>query len=116
MSYEERVKKVRELAGDYNKTVASFNLERALFNSARSKSRENIQQLLESLSLGDVHVAINSGGYITMARTGLREECLYKYPLFDYGYLNGDSNKIFKDIIEELLLRITSTMSSTTWC
>ncbi len=116
MTYEERVKRVRRLAGDYNTTVTSFNLEKALRASTCNTAVEKMKQLLESLSIGDVHISINSDGYIIMARTGLKEECLYKYPLFSYSYLNGDSDKIFRDIIEELLLRITSTMSSMLWC
>ena len=116
MTYEESVKRVRKLAGDYNTIVANFNLEKALHASTCNAAIEKMKQLLESLSLGDVHITINSGGYITMARTSLKEECLYKYPLFSYSYLNGDSSKIFKDTIEELLLRITSTMSSMLWC
>ena len=116
MTYEERVKRVRRLAGNYNATVASFNLEKALRASTCNTAVEKMKQLLESLSIGDVHISINSGGYIVMARTGLKEECLYKYPLFSYSYLNGDSDKIFRGVIEELLLRITSTMSSMLWC
>lgn len=116
MTYRERVKRVRRLAGNYNTIVTSFNLEKALRISTCNAAVEKMKQLLESLSLGDVHISLNSGGYIIMARTGLKEECLYKYPLFSYGYLNGDSNKIFRDVIEELLLRITSTMSSMLWC
>ena len=116
MTYEERVKRVRRLAGNYNTTVASFNLEKALRASTCNTAVEKMKQLLESLSIGDVHISINSGGYIIMARTGLKEECLYKYPLFSYSYLNGDSDKIFRGVIEELLLRITSTMSSMLWC
>ena len=116
MTYEESVKRVRKLAGDYNTIVANFNLEKALHASTCNTAIEKMKQLLESLSLGDVHITINSGGYITMARTSLKEECLYKYSLFSYSYLNGDSKKIFRDTIEELLLRITSTMSSMLWC
>ena len=116
MTYEERVKRVRRLAGNYNTTVASFNLEKALRASTCNTAVEKMKQLLESLSIGDVHISINSGGYIIMARTGLKEECLYKYPLFSYSYLNGDSDKIFRGVIEELLLRITSIMSSMLWC
>ena len=116
MTYEERVKRVRKLAGDYNTIVANFNLEKALHVSTCNTAIEKMKQLLESLSLGDVHISINSGGYITMARTSLKEECLYKYSFFSYSYLNGDSSKIFRDTIEELLLRITSTMSSMLWC
>ena len=116
MTYEEHVKRVRKLAGNYNMIVANFNLEKALRTSTCNAAVEKMKQLLESLSIGDVHISLNSGGYIIMARTGLKEECLYKYPLFSYSYLNGDSDKIFRDVIEELLLRITSTMSSMLWC
>ena len=116
MTYEEHVKRVRKLAGNYNMIVANFNLEKALRTSTCNAAVEKMKQLLESLSIGDVHISLNSGGYIIMARTGLKEECLYKYPFFSYGYLNGDSDKIFRDVIEELLLRITSTMSSMLWC
>lgn len=116
MTYEEEVKRVRRLAGNYNTIVADFNLEKALRISTCNAAVEEMKQLLESLSLGDVHISLNSGGYIIMARTGLKEECLYKYPLFSYSYLNGDSDKIFRDVIEELLLKITSTMSSMLWC
>ena len=116
MTYRERVKRVRRLAGNYNTIVANFNLEKALRISTCNAAVEKMKQLLESLSIGDVHISINSGGYIIMSRTGLKEECLYKYPLFSYGYLNGDSSKIFRDVIEELLLRISSTMSSMLWC
>lgn len=116
MTYEEHVKRVRKLAGNYNMIVANFNLEKALRTSTCNAAVEKMKQLLESLSIGDVHISLNSGGYIIMARTGLKEECLYKYPLFSYSYLNGDSDKIFRDVIEELLLKITSTMSSMLWC
>lgn len=116
MTYEEHVKRVRKLAGNYNMIVANFNLEKALRTSTCNAAVEKMKQLLESLSIGDVHISLNSGGYIIMARTGLKEECLYKYPFFSYSYLNGDSDKIFRDVIEELLLRITSTMSSMLWC
>lgn len=116
MTYEEHVKRVRKLAGNYNMIVANFNLEKALRASTCNAAVEKMKQLLESLSIGDVHISLNSGGYIIMARTGLKEECLYKYPFFSYSYLNGDSDKIFRDVIEELLLRITSTMSSMLWC
>ena len=46
MTYEERVKRVRELAGDYDKVIANFDLEKALYNSMRSTAVENLQQLL----------------------------------------------------------------------
>lgn len=116
MTYEEHVKRVRKLAGNYNAIVANFNLEKALHASTCNAAIEKMKQLLESLSLGDVHISINSGGYIIMAGKGLKEECLYKHSLFSYSYLNGDSDKIFRGVIEELLLRITSTMSSMLWC
>ena len=113
MSYEEMVKKVRELAGDYNKTVADYNLERALFNSARSKFRESIQQLLESVSLGDIKVSVNDGGYLIATRDNWETtECLYKFSFFSYEYLRGDAEKLLKCVVEESLLRIAARMST----
>ena len=107
------VKKVRELAGDYNKTVADYNLERALFNSARSKFRESIQQLLESLSLGDIKVSINDGGYLIATRDNWETtECLYKFSFFSSEYLHGDTERILKSVLEESLLRIAARMST----
>ena len=109
MSYEERVKKVRELAGDYNKTVASFNLERALFNSARSKFRESIRQPLESLSLGDIKISISDGGYLIATKDNWETtECLYKFS----EYLHGDIEKMLKSVVEESFLRIAYRMST----
>ena len=113
MSYEERVKKVRELAGDYNKIVTDFNLERALFNSARSKFRESIQQLLESISLGDIKVSVSDGGYLIATKDNWETtECLYKFSFFSYEYLHGDTEKMLKCVVEESLLRIAARMST----
>lgn len=113
MSYEERVKKVRELAGDYNKIVTDFSLERALFNSARSKFRDSIRQLLESLSLGDIKISISDGGYLIVTRDNWETtECLYKFSFFSYEYLHGDIEKMLKCVVEESLLRIAARMST----
>lgn len=113
MSYEERVKKVRELAGDYNKIVADFNLERALFNSARSKFRESARQPLESISLGDIKVSVSDGGYLIVTKDNWETtECLYKFSFFSYDYLHGDSEKMLKCVVEESLLRIAARMST----
>ena len=113
MSYEERVKKVRELAGDYNKTVADYSLERALLNSARSKFRESIQKLLESISLGDIKVSVSDGGYLIATKDNWETtECLYKFSFFSYEYLHGDTEKMLKCVVEESLLRIAARMST----
>ena len=113
MTYEERVTRIRELAGDYNKIVNDFNLERALYNSVRSKFRESIQQLLEPLSLGDIKVSINDGGYLIATRDNWETtECLYKFSFFSSEYLHGDTERILKSVLEESLLRIAARMST----
>lgn len=113
MTYEERVTRIRELAGDYNKIVNDFNLERALFNSARSKFKESIQQLLEPLSLGDIKISINDGGYLIATKDNWETtECLYKFSFFSYTYLRGDTEKMLKCVVEESLLRIAARMST----
>ena len=113
MSYEERVKKVRELAGDYNKTVADYNLEKALLYSARSKFRDSIRQLLESLSLGDIKISMSDGGYLIATKDNWETtECLYKFSFFSYEYLHGDTEKMLKCVVDESLLRIAARMST----
>lgn len=112
MTYEERVNKITELAGDYNKIVADFNLEKALYSSIRSTSDENLRQLLESLSLGDLHISISNGGYLTATKDGWgAEECLYKYSFFSYRHPSGDAEETLKDALGELLLRLISSIA-----
>ena len=112
MTYEERVNKITELAGDYNKIIADFNLEKALYNSIRSTADENLRQLLESLSLGDLHISITNGGYLTATKDGWgAEECLYKYSFFSYRHPSGDAEETLKDALGELLLRLISSIA-----
>ena len=108
MSYDDRVKKVLELAGDYNGTITSFNLEKALYSSTCNKAREEIRQLVESLSLGDIKLSVNIGGYLIATKDDWgTEECLYKYSFFNSSFLNGDAENLFKSVLEESLLRAT---------
>ena len=112
MTYEERVNKITELAGDYNTIIADFNLEKALYNSIRSTSDENLRQLLESLSLGDLHISLNRGGYLTVTKDGWgEEECLYKYSFFSYRHPSGDAEETLKDALGETLLRLISSIA-----
>lgn len=112
MTYEERVNKIIELAGDYNKIIADFSLEKALYSSIRSTSDENLRQLLESLSLGDLHISLNRGGYLTATKDGWgAEECLYKYSFFSYRHPSGDAEETLKDALGELLLRLISSIA-----
>ena len=112
MTYEERVNKIMELAGDYNKIIADFNLEKALYSSIRSTADESLRQLLESLSLGDLHISINNGGYLTATKDGWgAEECLYKYSFFSYRHPSGDAEETLKDALGELLLRLISSIA-----
>lgn len=112
MTYEERVNKIIELAGDYNKIIADFSLEKALYNSIRSTADESLRQLLESLSLGDLHISLNRGGYLTVTKDGWgAEECLYKYSFFSYRHPSGDAEETLKDALGELLLRLISSIA-----
>lgn len=113
MSYDDSVKKVLELAGNYNETISSFNLERVLFLNTSNKVREELKQLIESLSLGNIKLSLNTGGYLTATKDTWAEECLYTYSFFNNSFLNGDIEKIFKRILEESLLRATLKGTST---
>ena len=116
MSYDDRVKKVLELAGDYNGTITSFNLEKALYANTCNKAKEEIRQLVESLSLGDIKLSVNSGGYLTATKDTWGEDCLYKYSFFSNSFLNGDVEKIFKSVLQESLLRVILKGTGTGMC
>ena len=112
MTYEDRVNKIIELAGDYNKIIADFSLEKALYSSIRSTADESLRQLLESLSLGDLHISVDNEGHLTVTKDGWgAEECLYKYSFFSYRHPNGDAEEILKDALGELLLRLISNVA-----
>lgn len=107
MTYEERVKRVRELAGDCDSIVASFELEKVLHDNTRNTANKSLQQLIRSLSLGDIRISTDSDGHITVTKDGWEvEECLYRYSLLGPGYISGDAEKTFRDTLEELLLRL----------
>lgn len=113
MTYEERVARIIELAGDYNKTVNDFNRERALFESARSKFKEDVQKPLESLSLGDIKFAIGNGGYLAATRNNWETTvCVYKFSFFCNEYLLNDTEKLLNNALEESLLKIAANMST----
>ncbi len=112
MTYEERVKRVRELAGDYNSIIANFDLEKVLYNNIRSTANKSLQQLIGSLSLGDIHILADSDGHLAVTKDDWEvEECLYRYKLLDSGYMGGDAEKIFRDTLEELLLRLITNIA-----
>lgn len=112
MTYEERVERVRELAGDYDSIVANFELEKALHNNIRNTANKSLQQLIESLSLGDIRISADSDGHLTVAKDDWEvEECLYRYAFLGPGYIGGDAEKIFRDTLEELLLRLITNIA-----
>lgn len=113
MTYEEKVKRVIELAGDYNKIVNDFNQERALFESARSKFKKDVQQPLEPLSLGNIKFSIGNGGYLFATRDNWETNvCVYKFSFFCNEYLLNDTEKLLSNALEESLLKIAANMST----
>lgn len=113
MTYEERVARIIKLAGDYNKIVNDFNLERALFNNARSKFEKDVRQPLESLSLGDIKVSISNGGYLIATKDNWEtKECLHKFTFFCNEYLLSDTEKLLNNVLEETFLKIAANMST----
>lgn len=112
MTYEERVKRVRELAGDCDSIMASFDLERALCNNIRNTANERMKQFLGSLSLGGIRISTDSDGHLTVIKDGWEvEECLYRYSFLDSSYIGDDVEKTFRDALEDLLLRLITDVA-----
>ena len=59
MSYEKAVARVLEVAGDYKTIIANHNLEATLYTQICKTSREKVKQVVESLSLGNIHLSVN---------------------------------------------------------
>lgn len=112
MTYEERVKRVRELAGDCDSIVANFELEKVLNNNMRNTANESLRQLIGSLSLGDIRISADSDGHLTVAKDDWEvEECLYRYTFPGSGYISDDAEKTLRDTLEELLLRLITNIA-----
>lgn len=114
MSYEERVKRVLEVAGDYNAIVSGLNLERAMYLGTINSAREKIQKLVESLSMDDISLSVNSSGYLILGRKDRQGvECLYKNALYDSCYRSNAAGTVFRNDLEDLILRAASRASRT---
>ena len=112
MAYEERVKRVLEVAGDYNAIVSSLNLERAMYLGTINSSREKIQKLVESLSMDDISLSVNPSGYLILGRKDRQGiECLYKNALYDECYRSNAAGTVFRNDLEDLILRAASRAS-----
>lgn len=104
MSYDEAVTKLLKAAGDYNATVASFNLETAMCAERRKTAREKMKQAIESLSLGSIHLTLDETDSLSATVDGWD---------FRRSYINSLHNIIrdrelateeFKKHVEQLLV------------
>lgn len=115
MSYEERLEKLLEVAGDYNAVISSFNLEKALYTSTITSSKEKLQKLMESLSMGDIHISITPSGYLSLDKEGYQgTECLYRNALYSRRYQGDAAGEVLRSDLEELLLKTASNLSRVT--
>ena len=112
MSYEEKLEKLLEVAGDYNAVISSFNLEKALYTNTITSSKEKLQKLMESLSMGDIHISITPSGYLSLDKEGYQgTECLFRNVLYGRRYQGDTAGEILKNDLEELFLKTTSDLS-----
>ena len=66
MSYDEKVQKLLEVAGDYNTVTAGFSLEATLYTQMCKIARDKVKQTIEALSLGTIHLTIDANNYLTV--------------------------------------------------
>lgn len=112
MSYEESVKKLLEVAGDYNATITSFNLEKAMYQNTAESSKEKMKKLIESVSIDVIHVTVSPSGYLMLETDGYKgSTCLYRNTLYGHNCDSSVIDRVLKQDLEDLLLRTISNIS-----
>ena len=104
MSYDEAVAKLLKAAGDYNATVASFNLETAMCAERRKTAREKMKQAIESLSLGSVHLTLDETDSLSATVDGWDFRRSYIRSLHDIIRYRELATEEFKKHVEQLLV------------
>lgn len=104
MSYDEAVANLLEAAGDYNATVASFNLETAMCAERRKTAREKMKQAIESLSLGSVHLTLDETDSLSATVDGWDFRRSYIRSLHNIIRNRELSTEDFKKHVEQLLV------------
>ena len=104
MSYDKAVAKLLEVAGDYNATVASFNLETAMCAERRKTAREKMKQAIESLSLGSIHLTLDETDSLSATVDGWDFRRSYIRSLHNIIRDRELSTEDFKKHVEQLLV------------
>lgn len=104
MSYDKAVANLLEAAGDYNATVASFNLETAMCAERRKTSREKMKQAIESLSLGSIHLTLDETDSLSATVDGWDFRRSYINSLHNIIRDRELSTEDFKKHVEQLLV------------
>lgn len=112
MSYDKAVANLLEAAGDYNATVASFNLETAMCAEKRKTAREKMKQAIESLSLGSIHLTLDETDSLSATVDGWDFRRSYFKTLFDVVPHDKElATEDFKKHVEQLLVATLSYAS-----
>lgn len=104
MSYDKAVANLLEAAGDYNATVASFNLETAMCAERRKTAREKMKQAIESLSLGSIHLTLDETDSLSATVDGWDFRRSYINSLHNIIRDRELSTEDFKKHVEQLLV------------
>ena len=104
MSYDDRVQRLLKVAGDCDATILGFDLEKTMCYKTIDSSREKIRELIESLSMDDIHLSVNAGGYLTLEKGRCQSVCLYRNSLYNCYRPTDSIGRMLRVDLEDLFL------------
>ena len=105
MSYDEKVQKLLEVAGDYNTVTAGFNLEATLYTQMCKTARDKVKQAIEALSLGTIHLTIDANNYLTVCVDELNVSRSAFFDIFHlFAYVEKNAAETLKAAIDVLFV------------
>ena len=104
MSYDDRVQRLLKVAGDCDATILGFDLEKTMCYKTIDSSKEKIRELIESLSMDDIHLSVNAGGYLTLEKGRCQTACLYRNSLYNCYRPTDSIGRMLRVDLEDLFL------------
>ena len=117
MSYDEKVQKLLEAAGDYNATTASFNLESTLHEQVCKSSIDTVKQAIGKLSLGTIHLIVNDKNCLAACVDELNVTKQSSYDMFhDFAKSDKPAAESLRSAIDQLLVGVLTFSASLRIC